>query len=106
MLSVKVLCVGKLKESYWREACAEYGKRLSAFCKFDIEEVEEARVPENASQAQIDQRCIQRENVCSTGCQAVAGYLPFVLRGGSFLRRHSLPVWIRQWSAVSAVWRL
>lgn len=54
MLSVRILCVGKLKENYWREACAEYSKRLSAFCRFEIVEVDEARVPENASKAQID----------------------------------------------------
>ena len=53
MLSVQILCVGKLKETYWRDACAEYGKRLSAFCKFQIVEVDEARVPDNASAAQI-----------------------------------------------------
>ena len=34
MLSVKLVCVGTLKEKYWRDACAEYEKRLSAFCKF------------------------------------------------------------------------
>lgn len=36
MLTVKIVCVGSLKESYWREACAEYEKRLSAFCKLKI----------------------------------------------------------------------
>lgn len=76
MLSVKILCVGKLKESYWREACAEYAKRLSAFCKFEIEEVDEARVPENASQAQIDaalqtegKRLLER---APSGCRMIA----------------------------------
>lgn len=34
MLSVKLVCVGSLKESYWRDACKEYEKRLSAFCRF------------------------------------------------------------------------
>ena len=36
MLNIQLLCIGKLKESYWREACAEYAKRLSAFCRFSI----------------------------------------------------------------------
>ena len=42
MLTVRILCVGKCKEKYWREACAEYGKRLSAFCRFEVLEVDEA----------------------------------------------------------------
>lgn len=54
MLTVRILCVGKCKEKYWREACAEYGKRLSAFCRFEIVEVDEERLPERPSQAQIE----------------------------------------------------
>lgn len=42
MMTVKVVCVGTLKESYWRQACAEYEKRLSPFCKFKITELPES----------------------------------------------------------------
>lgn len=44
MMKVNLVCVGKLKESYWRDACAEYEKRLSRFCKLEIKEL-----PERAS---------------------------------------------------------
>ena len=54
MLNVTIACVGKLKESYWRDACAEYAKRLSAFCRLQIVEVAEERVPDNPSTAQIE----------------------------------------------------
>mgnify|MGYP002563756968 CR=1 FL=1 len=47
MRHISLLCVGKLKEAYWRDACAEYGKRLSAFCRLTVTEVEEERLPEN-----------------------------------------------------------
>lgn len=53
MLTVQILCIGKCKEKFWRDACAEYAKRLGAFCRFSITELEESRVPENASAAQI-----------------------------------------------------
>lgn len=60
MLSINIVCVGGLKEKYWRDACAEYEKRLRAFCRFSITEVEEERMPQNPSQAQIA-ACIKAE---------------------------------------------
>lgn len=53
MLNITVICVGKLKESYWREACAEYSKRLGKFCNFNIVEVDEERISDNPSTSQI-----------------------------------------------------
>lgn len=53
MLTVTIACVGRLKEEYWRSACAEYSKRLSPFCKLHIVEVEEERLPADPSDAQI-----------------------------------------------------
>ena len=53
MVNITVLCVGKLKEAYWRDACAEYVKRLGAFCKLQVIEVAEERLPDNPSAAQI-----------------------------------------------------
>ena len=54
MLRVKVICVGKLKEKYLREAQAEYLKRLGAFCKAEVIELPEAKLPDNPSKALID----------------------------------------------------
>ena len=54
MLNVTLLTVGKLKEAYWRSACEEYLKRLGAFCRPNIVEVEEYRLPDKPSQAQIE----------------------------------------------------
>lgn len=55
MLTVNCICVGKLKERYWTQACEEYQKRLSAFCKFRIIEVAEYKLPEQPSEMQIQQ---------------------------------------------------
>lgn len=54
MLSVRLICVGKLKEKFYREACAEYEKRLKGYCRLEIIELAEQRLPERPSQAQID----------------------------------------------------
>ena len=43
MVSICVLCVGKLKEKFYTDACAEYVKRLGAFCRLEIVELPEAR---------------------------------------------------------------
>jgi 23S rRNA (pseudouridine1915-N3)-methyltransferase len=54
MIRINLIAVGRLKEKYWRDACAEYEKRLSSFCKLNIIEVDETRCPENPSKAEID----------------------------------------------------
>ena len=53
MLNVNIICVGKLKEDYLRAACAEYQKRLGAFCRLNIIELTPARLPENPNDSQI-----------------------------------------------------
>lgn len=54
MQKVNIVSVGKLKESYWREAVAEYSKRLGAFCSFAVCELPESRLPDAPSQKEID----------------------------------------------------
>lgn len=53
MRSITVLCVGKLKEAYLRDAAAEYQKRLAPFCRLSVIEVDEERLPDAPSDAQI-----------------------------------------------------
>lgn len=53
MINVTVICVGKLKESYLRDGCNEYLKRISAFSKINVVEVAEERASDNPSQAEI-----------------------------------------------------
>lgn len=54
MMNVTLLCVGNLKEKYFKDACAEYSKRLSAFCRFNIVEIGEEKIPDKPSKADID----------------------------------------------------
>ena len=53
MQRVTVLCVGKLKEKFYLEAAAEYVKRLQRFCKLELVELPESRLPESPSPAEV-----------------------------------------------------
>ncbi len=53
MMSLYVVAVGKLKDAWMRDGCAEYLKRLQPWCRAAVIEVEEYRLPENPSPAQI-----------------------------------------------------
>ena len=53
MIGITVICVGKLKEKYLRDACAEYSKRLGAYCKLNIIELTPHRLPDNPSENEI-----------------------------------------------------
>ena len=54
MQKITVLCVGKLKEKFYIDACAEYQKRLTRHCKFELIELPEQRLPEAPSEAEIE----------------------------------------------------
>ncbi len=60
MINVTVIAVGKLKEGYLRDGCAEYSKRLSSFCRLEIIEIDEERASDNPSPAEIC-RVIEKE---------------------------------------------
>ena len=56
MLKINVICIGKIKEKYFTDAIAEYAKRLTAFCRFNIIELAEERIKSNTpNAAQIDE---------------------------------------------------
>ena len=46
MLNIHIVCVGKIKEKYLKDAINEYSKRLSKFCKIDFIELSDEKVPD------------------------------------------------------------
>lgn len=48
-MKITILCVGKIKEKYFKEGIAEYQKRLSKYCNFEIIEVADEKTPDHAS---------------------------------------------------------
>ena len=53
MFEITLLAMGKLKEKFYISAAEEYKKRLGAYCKFQLLELPEVRLPENPSPAEI-----------------------------------------------------
>lgn len=57
MLNVRLICVGKLKERFYQEACREYEKRLSGLCRLEIVQLEEA--PDRPGSLELEGNKIQ-----------------------------------------------
>lgn len=53
-MNITVICVGKIKEKFFTDAISEYEKRLSRFCKLDIVEVKDLKIPDNASDKECE----------------------------------------------------
>ncbi|QKQ28932.1 23S rRNA (pseudouridine(1915)-N(3))-methyltransferase RlmH [Staphylococcus hominis] len=54
-MKITILAVGKLKEKYWKQAIAEYEKRLGAYSKIEMIEVPDEKAPETMSNKEIEQ---------------------------------------------------
>lgn len=54
-VNIKIIGVGKLKEKYFKDGIAEYKKRMDAFAKVQIVEVNDEKAPENLSESEMDE---------------------------------------------------
>ncbi len=54
MMNVQLIVLGKLKEKYMKDFSLEYEKRLSAYCKLTITELEPVKLSDNPSQSEIE----------------------------------------------------
>jgi len=59
-MNIHLICVGKLKERFYADAAAEYEKRLGAFCRLQILELPEEKLPRTPSAAQVS-AALQKE---------------------------------------------
>ena len=51
-MKINIICVGKIKEDFFKGAAAEYEKRLSRFCDISIINLPDKSIPENASESE------------------------------------------------------
>lgn len=81
MQKVTVLCVGKLKEKFYIDAAAEYAKRLSRFCKLELVELPEERLPEDPSPAQIEAALLKEAAAIRAKLSAGAALIALCVEG-------------------------
>lgn len=53
MLSINIVCVGKIKEDYLKDAIDEYSKRLSKYCNLSIIEIPDEKLPSKLNNSTI-----------------------------------------------------
>ena len=60
MLSVKLICVGKMREKFYIDAFEEYRKRLQTYCRLELAEITEQRLSDRPAEKEID-AALERE---------------------------------------------
>ncbi len=61
MITINVICIGKIKEDFFKKAIIEYSKRLSKFCKLNIIELPDEKLPDKLNPSLIS---IIKEKEC------------------------------------------
>lgn len=65
-MNIKIVCVGKLKEKYFKDGIAEYMKRMDRYAKMQIVQVPDEKAPEKLSPAEMEKvKEIEGERILS-----------------------------------------
>ena len=95
------MCVGKLKERFYIDAAAEYAKRLSRFCKLELVELPEERLPEDPPPAQIEAALLKEAAAIRAKLPAGAALIALCVEGVQ-LSSPALAAQMEQWMVEGA----
>ncbi len=101
MVTVNIVCVGKLKEKFYLAAVQEYMKRLTRSCKLNLVELPEQRLNENPSPAQID-NALQKEAELIRGKLPKNGIVIAMCIEGTMMDSVTLARSIQSWTVSGA----
>ena len=62
MLTINIVCIGKMKETYLKDAINEYSKRLSKYCKLNITELPDEKIPDKLNESLSNEIKIKESN--------------------------------------------
>ena len=95
MLTIRLICVGKLGEKFWKQASDEYEKRLGAYCKLEIVELPEQRLPDSPSSGQIEAALRKEKELIEAKIPAGAGVIAMCIDGKT-LDSEAFAEWIER----------
>lgn len=101
MLQIHLLCVGKLKESFYLDACREYQKRMGTLCKLSITELPEERLPDNPSPAQIESALLKEAAAIDQKLPKGAKLVALCVEG-QLLSSEALSTTLNQWMSAGS----
>lgn len=104
MLGITLLCVGRLREKHYISAFEEYAKRLGAYCRFEVRELQEIRLPENPSEGE-KRAALRREGEALTRLIPKGAYTVALCVEGRSLSSEALAS-LLAWTSASGVSRL
>lgn len=84
MININIICVGKLKENYLKEAVDEYSKRLSKYCNLNIIEIPDEKLPNKINNSIIEEIKNKEGNKILNAIKKDSYIIPLDLRGKQF----------------------
>lgn len=104
MLSIRLICVGKLGEKFWKQACDEYLKRLLGYCKPEVIELPEQKLPDAPTSGQLAQALEKEARLIRDKIPAGAAVIALCVEG-QLLSSEQLAQTVGKWT-VSGTSRL
>lgn len=80
-MNIDIICVGSIKEKYYIDAIKEYSKRLTPYIELNIIEVEEYKLSNNPSQAQINEGLEKERKIIESKIKERSYVIALVIEG-------------------------
>lgn len=93
---LKIIAVGRLRERYWQDGAADYIRRLRPYCRLEVTEIPEARVPENASPAEEKRAMALEADAILAKLKNSGGSVVVLDREGKSLDSLELADWLEE----------
>lgn len=84
MITINILCVGKIKEDFFKAAIQEYSKRLTKFCNLNILELQDEKIPDKLNNSLITEIKEKESNKLISHIKSNSYIISLDLKGKDF----------------------